>query len=84
MEDKLQTYINEEILADQDGVEVDVDDELLAEGLIDSLGVMRLIAFIDMAFAITVPPQDVTIENFRSIAVIARYLAGKSPAASGT
>ncbi len=83
MEDKIQAYINDEILADQGGVEVAVDDELLAEGLIDSLGVMRLIAYIDDAFGITVPPQDVTIENFRSVAVIARYLADKSGAVAG-
>ncbi len=83
MEEQLRAYINNEILADQGGIEVAIDDELLAEGLIDSLGVMRLIAYIDETFGVTIPPQDVTLDNFRSVAVIARYLSGKSGAAAG-
>ena len=36
---------------------------------------MRLIAFIEETFGIQVPPEDVTIERFRSVSTIAEYLA---------
>jgi acyl carrier protein len=50
------------------------DDNLLTGGLMSSLGVMRLIVFIEEAFKLDVPPEDVTIENFRSVRCIADYL----------
>lgn len=74
MEQQLLTFINEDILADQADVTVGGDDELLVEGYIDSLGVMRLVSFIEERFGIAVPPQDITIENFRSVSVLSGYL----------
>lgn len=50
------------------------DDDLLLTGLVDSLGVMRLVAYIEDTFAVSVHPGDVTIENFRTIADMTRYI----------
>jgi acyl carrier protein len=38
---------------------------------------MRLISFIEQQFSIRVPPEDVTIQNFRSIRVIAEYIESR-------
>ena len=49
---------------------VQPDDDLLAYSSIDSLAVMNLVAFLEERFAIEVPPDAVTIENFRTVAAI--------------
>ncbi len=65
-------YINEELLFG-DGEAV-ADDDLLATGLVDSMGVFGLVGFVNETFGIEVPPQDILIENFRSANDIASYV----------
>lgn len=54
-----------------------VDGDLLESSLIDSLGIMRLIAFIDQRTGYTVPAEDIVIENFLSVSAITDYLLPK-------
>ncbi len=54
------------------------DDESFWETrAIDSLGILRLIAFLEDTFKIKVPGRDVTAETFSSIDSVHRYLAGR-------
>ena len=55
--------------------EVGVDDEVVLDGTIDSLGVTRLIDYLEKEFRVTIDPQDVTIENFRSATAMAAMVA---------
>ena len=73
--DVLRQYIGEELLEEEGTVED--DENLLTDGMVDSMGMLRLVAFIDETWDIIVPPEDFTIENFRTIADLDRYLAGK-------
>lgn len=50
------------------------DQDLLISGLVDSLGVVRMINFIEQAMEVTIPPEDVTLENFQSVEKITTYL----------
>ena len=43
------------------------DDSLLESGMIDSLGVLDLVSFIETEFQITVADDDLTPENFQTI-----------------
>lgn len=56
------------------------DDDLLLSGLVDSMGVMEIIAFMEEAFGITVDDEDIVPENFRSLKAMADYVATKSAA----
>ena len=58
-------FLCEEIL--QEDIELDLDDNLLTELDIDSLGMLRLVGFIESEYQIKIPPTFFTIENFRSI-----------------
>ncbi len=58
------------------GRQVSADEDLLLTGLLDSLGVMTLVMHLEALRGQTIPPQDVTIENFSSVAAIATYLKG--------
>ncbi len=68
------TFITAQLLDDR-ASELTADDELLGSGLIDSLGVMRLIRFLEEQFEVRVPPADVTIEHFSSVTTIVAYIA---------
>ncbi len=70
--DTLIEYVSEELLSGQ--TRVGPDDNLLSEGMVDSLGMLRLVGFIEESFGVKVPPQDFVIENFRSVGVLSDYL----------
>lgn len=61
---------------------IDVNDDLLGEGIIDSLGILQLVAFIEEKFNYTVPDEDVVIENFMSVNALSHYLDQKLAANS--
>ncbi len=73
IERRLIGYIAAELLID-DSHELTVDDELLLDGIIDSIGATRLIGFIEEAWSLRVPAEDVTVENFGSVNQISDYL----------
>ena len=75
IETRLGDYVSQELL---DGrYAVAADESLLADGLVDSLGMMRLVGFISDSFDLEVPPEDIVIEHFSTIERMARYLRGR-------
>jgi acyl carrier protein len=53
---------------------IQMDDDLLSAGIIDSLGVLQLVAFIEEQFNIQMPDEDVVLENFQSVNSLVTYL----------
>ena len=53
---------------------IESDENLLLSGLLDSLGIVKLMLFLEEKFSITIPPQDVTITNMASVDAIVGYL----------
>ncbi len=47
--------------------EIGVDESLIEGGLIDSMGILKLIAFVEESFDIILSEDDITGENFASI-----------------
>jgi len=72
MKDRLKRYVSEQLLSDR-GLAILDDDDLLDSG-IDSVGMMSLVLFIEEEWQVAVPPEDVVLENFQSIAAIESYL----------
>jgi acyl carrier protein len=52
------------------------DDDLFNAGILDSLGILRMVSFIEEQFGIRVPDEDVVYENFSSIETLSNYLNG--------
>jgi acyl carrier protein len=69
----IMSYIQKDILRGRGG-SLDANADLLGAGIIDSLGILQLVAFIDDQFGIQVPDEDVVIENFQSVNALASYL----------
>lgn len=72
----LMDYIKQEFPKAR-GSDIKVDDDLLSAGIIDSLGILQLVAFIEQQFGITVQDEDVVFENFSSVRAMADYVAGQ-------
>jgi acyl carrier protein len=50
---------------------------LLQSGLIDSLGMMELVAFLEQTFEVHIEDEDLVPENFETISAIARLVESK-------
>jgi acyl carrier protein len=53
------------------------DDDLFASGLLDSIGIVELIAFIEEKYSIELDLSSVSEDTFGSLIRIARSIAGK-------
>lgn len=72
--DRIRGFVVGDLLQ---GQAVANDENLLLSGMLDSLAVMSLVAFIEKDFAIAIPFGDVVIENFQSIDAIVAYVDGR-------
>jgi acyl carrier protein len=75
---ELKDFILKELLDKDDLDELDDDQDLLISGLVDSLGVVRMVNFIEQSMDIHVPPEDVTLENFQTVQNITNYLSQRN------
>ena len=72
VEDRVMAFIQRELLSPE--VTLQTNDELLTDGLLDSMAVLRLAAFIEEEFQFKMQPADFVIENFQTIAVLSDYV----------
>ena len=70
----IKAHIADEILV---GESVPVGDQWLIDGIIDSLGGTRVIGCIGREFGVSIPREEATIENFRTVTILAEYVEGK-------
>jgi acyl carrier protein len=74
IESEIRKFITENMLFSADGFNYDDNASLLEAGIVDSIGVMELVTFVDQTFKITVPPEDISPDNFDSITRLANYI----------
>jgi acyl carrier protein len=67
----IRNFIENEILQQTLSVPLGDNDQLVETGIIDSLGVMTLLSFLEEKFSIQIPGDDLVPENFSSISTIA-------------
>jgi len=73
---KIRAYILTDIANDSNLVISD-DDDLLGSGIIDSMGIMKLVAFLENEADVKIPPGEIVIENFINLNAIEHYLNTK-------
>lgn len=74
IQDALIDFVSNELLGDRADLELKPEDDLLSSQWVDSLGVMRIVAFLEQRYSVKIPPSDVTIENFVNVKTISAYL----------
>jgi len=72
MKETIITYLNNHIVGKE--VTIQPMDELLSTGMLDSIGIMRLISFIEEEYSISVPPEEMIIENFEHVEAIVTFI----------
>jgi acyl carrier protein len=80
---RTRAYVQETFLYMRPGFALGDQDHLLQRGVIDSMGVMELIAFLRSEFGIEVADEDITEQNLGTLADIAHYVTTKRASASG-
>lgn len=74
IESEIREFIAKNLLYSGDGFKYGDDVSFLEEGIVDSIGVMELVAFVEDRYEIQVDDQDVTPDNFDSINRLAEYI----------
>ena len=72
IEHDVREFISENFILD--GERLEADASLTRRGVLDSMGVLELIMFVEERFGVKVPDEDTVPENFDSIERIVRYL----------
>jgi acyl carrier protein len=73
------------IFSDQMNVDVaSHDTDLLESQLLDSMGIVDLLLYIEQQFGVTIGLEELEIEDFRSIEKIADKVSGRLQAKNGT
>ena len=72
---EVEEFITREIAPDIDPVAPDFD--LLEAAVIDSLGILQLISFLEERYGIKVDDEDLAPENFRSVESIVDFVEKK-------
>lgn len=74
---RILAFVKDELLyAEEPTTDVTAETNLL-DGLVDSMGLMRLVSFLEEEFEIQIDDLDITEENFRTVAAVA-LLVGRS------
>jgi acyl carrier protein len=71
----LRIYLVEEFLPGTEPERVGTDLDLMNSGVLDSLGLLKLIAWIESRFEVGVDDTDLDPENFRSVSAIAGFVS---------
>jgi len=74
----IRTFIVERLAPATGRTHLDDDDDLIDSGVVDSLGIFQLVAFLEESFGIAIGDEEITPENFGSITAIERLVAARS------
>ncbi len=77
IEEQIREYVGRSFLYGDSSFSYADDASFLQEGIIDSLGVMELVEFVQQTFAVKVNQQDVTAAHFDSVSKLAAFVRRK-------
>lgn len=78
IKDQVRQFIREE-LASAKGITTFTDDESLMEnGIVDSLGVFRLVTFLEETFGVRIGDEEISADNLQSVDKIEQLVISKN------
>ncbi|RPI25112.1 MAG: acyl carrier protein [Acidobacteria bacterium] len=66
----LLAFIRKQFLYDRTEVELTPESRLFQESIIDSVGILQLVGFVENTFGVTLRPDDLVLKNFETIAAV--------------
>ena len=76
--EQLRRYIAENLLFSDKDYPFEDQASFLKNGVVDSTGVMELVAYVEKKFGVTVDPKEVVPDNFDSIKSLTGYIQRKT------
>ena len=77
LEQELLTHILREHLPGEALDSLKPDDDLIGSGILDSLAMIKLVTHLEQHFGIVVGAEEMSPENFTSVAALAKFVASK-------
>ena len=74
---KIKEFIMTEVNPDLNLERLDDDEPLIESGIVDSLGVLKILGFLDEAFGIDLSSEQIVLENFKDVNSICRLVDGQ-------
>ena len=81
---QVRSFVVESFLFGDTKTPLSEDGSLIENGLIDSTGILELVAFVEETFEITVSDEEILPANFDSIAKVEAFVARKRAASTAS
>jgi acyl carrier protein len=74
---EIREYISRNFLFSDKGFQYGDDASFLEEGIIDSLGIIELVSFVEKKFSISVADHELLPSNFDSVSKLSSFITSK-------
>ena len=75
---RIKQFIVEEIIAENTNGDFGEEQSLLENGIIDSLGIMKLLDYFEEEFEINIDGDEILPENFENLLAISKLVQSKT------
>ncbi len=76
---RIKEFIITEVNADLQLTDLADDEPLIESGIVDSLGVLKIMSFLDEAFGIDLSSAEINLENFKDVRTICKLVETQTP-----
>ena len=78
--ERVRAYLSENFLYMRPDFVLNDDDRLLERGVVDSMGIVEMLTFIEDEFGVKTADDEISEANLGTLAAIARFVATKKAA----
>lgn len=75
IEQQLRKFLADNFILENQGADIDSEESLTQSGVLDSMGVLELIMYIEEEFGVRIPDEDTLPENLDSISRVVSYVS---------
>jgi len=68
--DVIRDFIQNEIIQQALDKPLEDNDQLVESGIVDSLGIMSLLSFLEEKFSVQIPSEELSPDNFASVSTL--------------
>ncbi|MGA2222956.1 MAG: acyl carrier protein [Syntrophobacteraceae bacterium] len=73
----IKDFIQSELVKERGRFSLEDNDNLIERGVIDSLGIMKLLAYLEETFSISISDEELIPDNFETIDAISAFVVSK-------